>query len=40
MGGLSMKKKIIKVAGVAIIDQKKSCVLVGKRNSDRVLGNS
>mgnify|MGYP001299943077 FL=1 len=33
-----MAKKIIKVAGVAIIDQDKNKVLAGKRNADRVVG--
>lgn len=33
-----MAKKIIKVAGVAIIDQNKNEVLVGKRKSDRQVG--
>ena len=33
-----MAKKIIKVAGVAIIDQDKNKVLAGKRNADRLVG--
>lgn len=33
-----MAKKIIKVAGVAIIGQDKNKVLAGKRNADRVVG--
>lgn len=33
-----MAKKIIKVAGVAIIDQDKNKVLAGKRNADQVVG--
>ena len=33
-----MAKKIIKVAGVAIIDQDKNKVLAGKRNADRLGG--
>lgn len=33
-----MAKKIIKVAGVVIIDQDKNKVLAGKRNADRVVG--
>lgn len=33
-----MAKKIIKVAGVAIIDQDKNKVLAGKRNADRFVG--
>lgn len=33
-----MVKKIIKVAGVAIIDQDKNKVLAGKRNADRLVG--
>ena len=33
-----MTKKIIKVAGVAIIDQDKNKVLAGKRNADRLVG--
>ncbi|MGN1041604.1 MAG: (deoxy)nucleoside triphosphate pyrophosphohydrolase [Acutalibacteraceae bacterium] len=33
-----MAKKIIKVAGVAIIDQDKNKILAGKRNADRLVG--
>lgn len=33
-----MTKKIIRVAGVAIIDQKKNEVLAGKRDADRLVG--
>ena len=33
-----MAKKIIKVAGAAIIDQDKNKVLAGKRNADRLVG--
>lgn len=33
-----MAKKIIKVAGVVIIDQDKNKVLAGKRNADRLVG--
>ena len=33
-----MAKKIIKVEGVAIIDQDKNKVLAGKRNADRLVG--
>ena len=33
-----MAKKIIKVAGVEIIDQDKNKVLAGKRNADRLVG--
>ena len=33
-----MAKKIIKVAGVAIIDQDKNKVFAGKRNADRLVG--
>lgn len=33
-----MAKNIIKVAGVAIIDQDKNKVLAGKRNADRLVG--
>lgn len=33
-----MAKKIIKVAGVAIIDQDKNKVLAGKRNANRLVG--
>lgn len=33
-----MAKKIIKVAGVAIIDQDKNKVQAGKRNADRLVG--
>lgn len=33
-----MAKKIIKVVGVAIIDQDKNKVLAGKRNADRLVG--
>lgn len=33
-----MTKKLIRVAGVAIIDQDKNLVLAGKRNSDRLVG--
>lgn len=33
-----MAKKIIRVAGVAIIDQKYNKVLAGKRNADRLVG--
>ena len=33
-----MAKKIIKVAGVAIIDQDKNKVLAGKRNADLLVG--
>ena len=33
-----MAKKIIKVAGVVIIDQDKNKVLAGKRNANRLVG--